>query len=161
MKLTVKKVAKILRRGEPGRYFDGQGLYLVVESKHNARWSRRYELHHKAHQIGLGCAFRFTLHEARERNLEIGKQLVRWHRSAGGEASKALRPGGCGRHDQDISRVRRSVHHRPSRRVEEWLLMVRSGTLRWRGLSIRKSALSMFATSPGRMSLQCWNSVSV
>ena len=36
MRLTVKKVAKLLRRGEPGRHFDGQGLYLVIEHKKNA-----------------------------------------------------------------------------------------------------------------------------
>lgn len=76
MKLTVKKVAKILRRGEVGMHFDAQGLYLAVESKKNASWQRRYELHHKAHQIGLGSAFTFTLAEARERNREISKQLA-------------------------------------------------------------------------------------
>jgi integrase len=76
MKLTVKKVAKILRRGEPGMHFDGQGLYLAVESKSNASWQRRYELHKRAHQIGLGSAFTFTLAEARERNRGISKQLT-------------------------------------------------------------------------------------
>jgi hypothetical protein len=76
VKLTVKRVDKILRRGEPGRYFDGAGLYLVVESKKNASWSRRYELHHRAHQIGLGSAFTFTLHEARERNHKISQMLA-------------------------------------------------------------------------------------
>jgi integrase len=76
MKLTVKKVAKLLRRGEPGRYFDGQGLYLVIESKRNASWSRRYELHKKAHEVGVGSAFTFSLAEARERNRAISQQLT-------------------------------------------------------------------------------------
>jgi integrase len=76
VKLTVKRVAKLLRRGTPGRYFDAQGLYLVVESKKNASWSRRYELHHKPHEIGLGSAFTFSLHEARERNRAISQQLT-------------------------------------------------------------------------------------
>ena len=77
MKLTVKRVAKLLRRGTPGRHFDGiAGLYLVIESKKNASWSRRYELHHKAHEIGLGSAFVFSLHEARERNRAISQQLT-------------------------------------------------------------------------------------
>jgi integrase len=76
MKLTVKKVAKILRRGEVGMHFDAQGLYLAVESKKNASWQRRYELHKKAHQIGLGSAFTFSLAEARERNRKISQQLA-------------------------------------------------------------------------------------
>jgi integrase len=59
-----------------GMHFDGAGLYLAVESKHNASWQRRYELHHRAHQIGLGSAKTFTLAEARERNREISKQLA-------------------------------------------------------------------------------------
>ena len=76
MKLTVKKVAKLLRRGTPGRYFDAQGLYLVIESKRNASWARRYELHKKAHEIGIGSAFTFSLAEARERNRAISQQLT-------------------------------------------------------------------------------------
>jgi hypothetical protein len=76
MKLTVKRVAKILRRGDVGMHFDGQGLYLAVESKRNASWQRRYELYHRAHQIGLGSAKTFKLAEARERNREISKQLA-------------------------------------------------------------------------------------
>src|SRR3974377_878644 len=74
--LTVKRVAKLLRNGTVGMHFDGQDLYLAVESKRNASWQRRYELHHKAHQIGLGSAFTFTLAEARERNREISKQFA-------------------------------------------------------------------------------------
>jgi integrase len=76
VKLTVKKVAKLLRQGVSGRHFDGQGLYLVVESKRNASWSRRFELHKRAHELGLGSAFVFSLHEARERNREVSKQLA-------------------------------------------------------------------------------------
>jgi integrase len=74
--LTVKRVAKLVRRGEPGRHFDGQGLYLVIENRRNANWGRRYELNHKAHQIGLGSAFAFTLAEARERNRRISQLLA-------------------------------------------------------------------------------------
>ena len=74
--LTVKKVAKLLRRGVPGRHFEGLGLYLVIKNRRNANWTRRYELNHKAHQIGLGSAFAFTLGEARERNRKISQQLA-------------------------------------------------------------------------------------
>jgi integrase len=74
--LSVKRVAKILRHGEVGMHFDGQGLYLVVENERNASWQRRYELHKRAHQIGLGSAFAFSLAEARERNRKISQQLT-------------------------------------------------------------------------------------
>jgi integrase len=74
--LTMKRVDKILRRSELGMHFDGQGLYLVVGGKTNASWQRRYELRGRAHQIGLGSAFTFTLAEARERNREISKLLA-------------------------------------------------------------------------------------
>jgi integrase len=74
--LTVKKVARLLRKAEPGRHFDGLGLYLVVENKRNASWARRYELNHKAHEIGLGSAFVFGLGEARERNRRISQLLA-------------------------------------------------------------------------------------
>jgi integrase len=76
MALTVKRVAKALSSGKPGRYFDGQGLYLVVNSERAASWSRRYELNFKAHWLGLGSARAFDLEEARARNRRISQQLA-------------------------------------------------------------------------------------
>jgi hypothetical protein len=74
--LTAKRVERAIRSGEPVRLFDGFGLYLVVKGKRNAGWTRRYELNHKAHEIGLGSAFAFNLAEARERNRKISQQLA-------------------------------------------------------------------------------------
>ena len=76
MALTVKRVAKALSSGKPGRYFDTQGLYLVVNGPGAASWSRRYELDHRAHWLGLGSARAFDLDEARDRNREISKLLA-------------------------------------------------------------------------------------
>ena len=76
MSLTVKKVAKLMNAGERGRYFDDAGLYLVVGGKGNANWTRRYELDHRAHWMGLGSAKTFMLDEARDRNREISKLLA-------------------------------------------------------------------------------------
>jgi integrase len=71
MSLTVKKVAKLTRRGVPGRYLDGgngvRGLYLIVGGKANAHWELRYQLRGRGHWMGLGSAKDFTLSEARER----------------------------------------------------------------------------------------------
>ena len=49
--------AKLLRKGEPERHFDGNGLYSIVSGKNTGHWERRYELHGKSHWPGLGsCA---------------------------------------------------------------------------------------------------------
>jgi integrase len=74
--LKSKATEKLLRRGEPGRHFDGQGLYLVVASGRAAHWERRYELDGKAHWMGLGSARAFSLAEARERNRRISQLLA-------------------------------------------------------------------------------------
>jgi integrase len=76
MGLTVKRVDKLINAGVRGRYFDAQGLYLVVGGKSAANWSRRYELDHRAHWLGLGSARAFDLDEARARNREISKLLA-------------------------------------------------------------------------------------
>ena len=67
MGLSSKKVLKLLRRGEPGRYLDQRGLYLVIASRTNAHWERRYQLDGKEHYHGLGSAFVFGLAQARGR----------------------------------------------------------------------------------------------
>ena len=49
MNLTVKRVAKLSRHGQPARHRDGEvrGLYLCVANRNNASWAFRYQLHHK------------------------------------------------------------------------------------------------------------------
>jgi len=75
MNLTAKKVLKLLRRGEPGRYFDKHGLYLVVASRDSAHWEKRYQLDGKEHYHGLGSASAFSLAEARQRNRRAAQML--------------------------------------------------------------------------------------
>jgi integrase len=69
MNLTIKRVAKLLRHGKPGRHRDAEvrGLYLCVNGKKNANWQLRYQLHGKAHWMGLGSAREFSLKDARDR----------------------------------------------------------------------------------------------
>jgi integrase len=76
MALTLKRVDKLINAGDRGRHFDAAGLYLCVTGEKTANWSRRYELNHKAHWLGLGSALTFTLDEARERNREVSKLLA-------------------------------------------------------------------------------------
>jgi integrase len=75
MSLTSKKVLKLLRRGEAGRYFDKHGLYLVVASRDSAHWEKRYQLDGKEHYHGLGSASAFSLAEARQRNRRAAQML--------------------------------------------------------------------------------------
>jgi integrase len=83
MALTVKRVAKLVRRGQEGRHLDGapngvRGLYLVVAGKGNANWLFRYQLGHRTRWMGLGSALLgdgITLDEARERAKAARAQL--------------------------------------------------------------------------------------
>ncbi|MGH6676108.1 MAG: integrase arm-type DNA-binding domain-containing protein, partial [Xanthobacteraceae bacterium] len=77
--LTVKRVAKLLRAGVPGRYLDRgdgrsgnqydpvKGLYLVVNSPTSAAWEMRYQLRGKTRFMGLGSVRDFSLVQARDR----------------------------------------------------------------------------------------------
>jgi integrase len=65
--LTLKSVAKLIRRGEPGRHLDSKGLYLTVVSKTSASWQLRYQLNGQSRWMGLGSARVFSLPKARER----------------------------------------------------------------------------------------------
>jgi integrase len=76
MALTVKRVIRLRRRGEPGRYHDAHGLYLVVTGPKSASWQLRYQLDHKARWMGLGPAATFTLDEARDRATSARKLLA-------------------------------------------------------------------------------------
>jgi integrase len=64
MALTAKKVEKLK---QPGRYGDGHGLYLQVQSPTNKSWLLRFERGGVERWMGLGPTHTFTLAEARER----------------------------------------------------------------------------------------------
>jgi integrase len=76
MSLTSKRVLKLLRQGEPARHLDARGLYLVIASRTNAHWERRYQLDGREHYHGLGSAFVFGLAAARERSRRAGELLA-------------------------------------------------------------------------------------
>lgn len=58
---------------EPGRYADGNGLYLVVELTGAKRWLLRIIVQGRRRDIGLGGATLVSLAEARERALTYRK----------------------------------------------------------------------------------------
>jgi hypothetical protein len=67
-------------RKSPGRYADGNGLYLVVDESGAKRWMVRLVINGKRHEIGLGGVALVSLAEAREKAL-THRKLAR----AGGE----------------------------------------------------------------------------
>lgn len=57
----------------PGRYADGNGLYLVVEPSGSKRWLLRTVVQSRRRDIGLGGASLVSLAEAREKALDYRK----------------------------------------------------------------------------------------
>lgn len=58
---------------EPGRYADGNGLYLVVDPTGAKRWVLRTLVHGKRRDIGLGGLRLVSLAEARDKAVEFRK----------------------------------------------------------------------------------------
>ncbi|MGZ5813555.1 MAG: tyrosine-type recombinase/integrase, partial [Xanthobacteraceae bacterium] len=71
--LTVKRVERLR---EPGRYADGNGLYLQVLNPNNRSWIFRWERGGRERAMGLGPVHTYTLDEAREQARKA-RQLLR------------------------------------------------------------------------------------
>lgn len=68
--------AKVRQLREPGKYFDGNGLFLRVEASGSKRWVQRVTIDGKRREIGLGSGHLVTLAEARDAalaNLKIAR----------------------------------------------------------------------------------------
>lgn len=61
--LTSLKVTKLR---QPGRYPDGDGLYLQIGPTGSKSWLLRYQIERHERFMGLGSVRNFTLKEARE-----------------------------------------------------------------------------------------------
>ncbi|WP_247654317.1 MULTISPECIES: tyrosine-type recombinase/integrase [Microvirga] len=68
--LTAMQVRNL---NKPGRYADGNGLYLVVDPSGAKRWLLRVVVHGKRRDIGLGGTSLVSLSEAREKALSYRK----------------------------------------------------------------------------------------
>jgi integrase len=73
MPLTARQVERIK---EPGRYSDGNGLYLQVTPSGVRSWILRYERHGRERAMGLGPLHTVSLVEARERARRSRLQLL-------------------------------------------------------------------------------------
>jgi len=60
---------------EPGKYFDGGGLYLEVNDKGAKYWRLKYRIHGKERRLAFGVYPVVGLKEARERR-ELAKKLI-------------------------------------------------------------------------------------
>jgi integrase len=63
--------ATVRATNEPGRYADGNGLYLIVDPSGAKRWVLRTMVHGRRRDIGLGGVQTVTLAEAREQATEM------------------------------------------------------------------------------------------
>ena len=72
-KLTVLAVKK---QTTPGRYSDGNGLYLVVDPGGAKRWLQRLSIQGKRCDLGLGSTRLVSLDDAREQAL-INRRVAR------------------------------------------------------------------------------------
>ena len=80
--------AAFVRTAAPGRYCDGQGLYLFVQPSGTRSWVQRLAIRGRRHELGLGSAALVPLAEARARALanrkiarEGGDPLAEKHRA--------------------------------------------------------------------------------
>lgn len=64
---------KVRNQKKPGRYADGNGLYLVVDPSGARRWLLRLVIEGKRRDLGLGSAVLVPLAEAREQALAYRK----------------------------------------------------------------------------------------
>ena len=62
--------------GKPGRYADGDGLYLIVSPKGAKRWQFLFRWQGKLKEMGLGSQSGLGLSEAREMASEARKVLA-------------------------------------------------------------------------------------
>jgi integrase len=74
VRLTVKRVERL--KGSPGRYSDGQGLYLQVVNANNRSWVFRYERAGRERFMGLGPVHTLNLAEAREKARKARQLLL-------------------------------------------------------------------------------------
>jgi len=69
--LTAAKV----RTAKPGRYGDGNGLYLLVRSADARFWVFRYTMKGRMREIGLGSARTFSLAETRSKAMDLHRKV--------------------------------------------------------------------------------------
>src|SRR5262245_39372855 len=70
-----KLTARTVETAPPGTYEDGRGLRLVVRKGGSRCWILRYQINGRRRDMGLGRWPETTLAMARERAMEIRRQI--------------------------------------------------------------------------------------
>jgi integrase len=98
---------------EPGKYFDGHGLYLRVDANGSRFWVQRIAIRGKRSELGLGSPSLVSLSEAREAAL-ANRKVAR----AGGDPLQAKRRAAA---VMTFEEAAREVHrlHQPTWRSEK------------------------------------------
>lgn len=73
-KLTVKKVQSLK---EPGKYGDGNNLWLIIGPTGRKRWEFRYTMGGRSREMGLGSAELVSLEEARNTAIDLLRTVRR------------------------------------------------------------------------------------
>jgi hypothetical protein len=71
MALNVRTIKQLT---EPGRYSDGQGLYLHIRSGGSRQWVLRTTINQKRCDVGIGALESISLAEARDLAYELRKE---------------------------------------------------------------------------------------
>ena len=74
--MTGKLTARSAATTKPGRYGDGDGLWLVVAASGARKWVFRFSFAGRVTEMGLGSADTVGLAQARNRALDARKWLV-------------------------------------------------------------------------------------
>lgn len=72
-KLTAAKVRSL---SEPGKYSDGDGLFLQVDGQNPARWFLRIQVSKIRRDIGLGSLKSVSLADAREAGFTVRRKIA-------------------------------------------------------------------------------------
>ena len=142
------KPLDVERETRPGKYPDGDGLYLVVASATSKNWSYRYWIDGKQRWLGLGSVKDVSLKEARLAR-DAARLRVKGDRSTPGvdivQEKRAAREESEGSTDQGhsayISAVRRRLHSRALVDLGARSIVI-NGHRRSNGTPIRRSGNS-------------------
>lgn len=72
---TAKKVQSLIKDGTPGRYSDGNGLYLMIPKKGSPYWMHRYTFSGKRRELTLEKCDDLSLADARLKAAEAQKAI--------------------------------------------------------------------------------------
>jgi hypothetical protein len=121
---NVLSAVRVNSLSKPGRYSDGNALYLVVDPSGAKRWLLRTLVHGRRRDIGLGSLRLVTLAEAREKALAYRK-IARDGGNPLVDARKARKAVPTFAEAAEKVHAERSVAWRNKKHVQQWINTLR------------------------------------